>query len=202
MGRTEASLPSGRLLAALDVGAVVWVVVWVVLGIVVAGVVRDLTGLSGTVEQVGAEVERAGAALSLAGDAPIVGETLGDALSLPAETIQGAGTTAREGGAESTATIEALSLMLGIAIAFIPTAPLLFAYLPARVDRAREVGAVRAAADRAGGDPHFQELLARRAAVALSMRRLTAVSPEPWRDLAEGRFEPLADAELERLGAH
>ena len=60
--------------------------------------------------------------------------------------------------------------------------------------------AVRTAADQAGDDPVFAELLARRAAVQLPMRRLVAVSPEPWRDLAEGRFEPLARAELERLG--
>ncbi len=196
MTRSEASLPSGRLLTAIDVAAVAWMVLWIVLGIAVAGQVRELTGLSGTVELVGADVERAGSGLALGGDLPV----LGDALRLPAEAIQEAGRTAREGGAESTATIEALSVMLGLAVGLIPAVPLLAGYLPARVERAREARAVRNAAGRAGDDPALQELLARRAAVTLPMRRLTDASPEPWRDLAEGRFEPLARAELDRLG--
>lgn len=200
MGRTEASLPSGRLLAAVDVAAAGWVLVWVVLGFVVAGATRELTGLSGTVEQVGADVERAGSALELGAGVPVLGEAFAEALRLPAEAIQEAGATAREGGAESTARIEALSLLLGLAVALIPVAPLLAGYLPARVDRAREASAVRAAAEGAGEDPRFQELLARRAAGHLSMRALTAISPEPWSDLAEGRFDRLAEAELDRLG--
>lgn len=200
MRAREASLPTGRLLTAVDVAVAAWVLVWVVLAFVIAGAVEGLTDLSGTVEEVGTDVERAGGALGAVNDLPLVGGAFGDALDFPAETIQEAGTTAREGGASSTATIESLSLLLGLALALIPSAPVLAGYLPARVERAREAEALRRARRQAGDNPVFEEFLARRAAQHMSLRRLTQISPEPWRDLAEGRFEPLARAERERLG--
>lgn len=201
MRTREASLPTGRLLTAVDVAMAAWVLLWVVLAFVIAGLVGGLTELSRTVEEVGADVERAGGALASVDDLPLVGGPFAEALDFPAEAIQEAGTTAREGGASSTGTIQSLSLLLGLAVALIPSAPVLTGYLPARVERAREAEALRGARRQAGEDPALDELLARRAAQHLSLRRLTQITPEPWRDLAEGRFEALAQAERERLGA-
>ena len=194
------SLPAGRTLVALDVAAVAWTVAWIVVGVLVANTVDDLTQLSGTVEEVGAHVEGAGGALGALGELPLVGDAFAEALQIPADGIQEAGRTAREGGASSTGTIETLSALLGLAIALIPSLPVLAAYLPARLERSREVGALLRAREQAGDDPAFQELLARRAAQRLPYDRLVRISPEPWRDLAEGRFDRLARAELERLG--
>jgi hypothetical protein len=81
-----------------------------------------------------------------------------------------------------------------------PSLPLLALYLPARVGRVHEARAVESARDSAAGDPGFEELLARRAAYTLSYRQLGEITAEPWSDLAAGRFERLARAELERLG--
>ena len=200
MRSLEGSLPTGRTLVAWDVAAVAWTVAWIVVGILVATTVDDLTQLSGTVEEVGTHVESAGGALGALGELPLVGDAFAEALRVPAEAIREAGQTARAGGASSTGTIETLSALLGLAIALIPSLPVLGAYLPARLARSGEVRALRDARERAGDDPAFQELLARRAAQRLSYRRLAQVSPEPWRDLAAGRFDRLARAELERLG--
>lgn len=200
MRSVEGSLPTGRTLVALDVAAAAWTVAWIVVGILVANTVDDLTQLSGTVEEVGADVQSAGGALGALGELPLLGDAFAEALQVPAEAIQEAGLTARQGGASSTGTIETLSALLGVTIALIPSLPVLAAYLPARLARSREVRALLDARRRAGDDPAFQELLARRAAHHLSYHRLARVSPEPWNDLAAGRFDRLARAELERLG--
>jgi hypothetical protein len=73
-------------------------------------------------------------------------------------------------------------------------------YVPFRISRAREVRAIRKAAARAQGDPMFQEYLAHRAVENLPYHRLREITPNPWRDLEEGRHSALADAELDRLG--
>jgi hypothetical protein len=44
------------------------------------------------------------------------------------------------------------------------------------------------------------ELLARRALLSRSYADIRAVTEEPFRDLDEGRFRPLAELELRRLG--
>ena len=51
-----------------------------------------------------------------------------------------------------------------------------------------------------GGDPAFEQYLARRAVDVLPWDRLRAISPDPWRDIANGEYRALADAELARLG--
>jgi hypothetical protein len=44
------------------------------------------------------------------------------------------------------------------------------------------------------------EFLARRAVINFSYDRLLSASPQPYRDLEEGRYDALARLELERLG--
>jgi hypothetical protein len=50
-----------------------------------------------------------------------------------------------------------------------------------------------------GGDPRFQEFLARRAIERLPYEDIMAVSAHPWDDMKQGRFAALATAELHRL---
>ena len=202
MRRLEASLPTGRALLALDACVALWVVTWIVMAIVVASKLQGLAELSDTVGTVGGAAETSGAALGALGElapAPF-DEALSGILSGPAAEIQEAGRSAQESGASSRERIETLTALLGLSIALIPSLPLLGTYLPARVGRAREARAIEWALRASGNDPAFQEFLARRAAQSLPYRRLREVSREPWRDLATGRFDRLAGAELERLG--
>jgi hypothetical protein len=60
--------------------------------------------------------------------------------------------------------------------------------------------AVRRALKRAPADPLLVEFLARRAVSNFPYDTLLAVSPQPFRDLEEGRYESLAGLELDRLG--
>lgn len=196
MRRLEAALPSGRALVAIDVALAVWVTAWIVLAILVGRELQGLGDLSDTVVSVGRAAEASGAALGLLGNLPVIG----GAVDFPAGQIQEAGRSAQVTGESSRENIDALTVLLAPTVGLMPSLPLLALYLPARLGRVREAHAIEAARDSAAGDPGFEELLARRAAVTLSYRQLAEVTPEPWRDLAAGRFERLARAELERLG--
>lgn len=194
------SLPSARRLLLVDLALLVWSLTWVATGIAVYSEARGLSELSGTVREVGEAVEAFGASLGTVGDLPVIGGPLGGALEVPSEQVQEAGRSAQESGESSRGSIDALSVLLGMSVALIPSLPLLIIYLPARLSRVREAQAVGAALRHSAGDAAFREFLARRAAQNLSYRRLAEVSGEPWHELAQGRFDRLANAELERLG--
>jgi hypothetical protein len=200
MRRLEASLPAGRWLRVLDAAALTWTVAWIAIAVVIALEVQDRGELSETVATVGGAAEATGAALGVFGDLPLVGGAVADALAAPAAEIREAGQSAQESAEDTQRSVDVLSVLLGLAVALIPSASLMAVYLPARVARAREARAVEAARREAADDPVFHEFLARRAAQNLSFRQLDRVTAEPWRELAEGRFDRLARAELERLG--
>ena len=187
---------SGRAIRVLDAGLVVWMVAWVVLGIAIGREVRHLTRLSDTVVTAGRAVQETGQALQTLEGVPFVGGRIA-ALD---RRIQAAGRSAVVSGEESRASIGNLAVLLTVTIAVIPTVPILALYAPFRISRRRDVRAVRRAAKRAADDPAFEEFLARRAAQNLPYHRLREVSSNPWRDLEEGRYRALADAELRRLG--
>jgi hypothetical protein len=90
--------------------------------------------------------------------------------------------------------------LLAIAVALLPSVPVLGFYLPARLERRREAAALRGALRDHGSDSDFQAFLAMRAIEALGYHRLRQVSPAPWADMEAGRYTALAAAELCRLG--
>jgi hypothetical protein len=185
-----------RLIRVLDVAALVWMATWVVLGFLVAREVRNLRELSDTVVVAGVAVEETGDLLASLEGVPFVGSQVGDV----AERVREAGRSARASGAASRDSTQNLSVLLGLSIGLIPTLPLLGLYAPLRVAWTRETRAVRRALAARPSDPVLTEFLARRAVATLPYHELQAVSPDPFRDLEEGRFEALADRELERLG--
>jgi hypothetical protein len=185
-----------RLIRVLDVAAVVWMATWIVLGFLVAREVRHLRELSDTVVVAGVAVEETGDLLASLEGVPFVGSQVGDV----AERVREAGRSARASGADSRDSTQNLSVLLGLSIGLIPTLPLLGLYAPLRVAWTRETRAVRRALATRPSDPVLTEFLARRAVATLPYQELQAVSPDPFRDLEEGRFEALADRELERLG--
>jgi hypothetical protein len=187
---------SGRSIRALDAGLLVWMVAWIVLGIAIGRQVQNLARLSDTVVTGGRAVQQTGEALRSLEGLPFVG----DRIAQLDERIITAGRSAEASGQDSRRSIGTLAVLLTVAVAVIPTVPVLALYAPFRISRRRDVRAVRRAARRAGDDPAFEEFLARRAAENLPYHRLREVTANPWRDLEEGRYQALADAELTRLG--
>jgi hypothetical protein len=191
-----ANRTGGLAVRLLDAAMVVWVAAWIVFGVAIGRQVEHLRKLSDTVVTAGQAVQQTGQALQTLEGVPFVGERI-TALD---RRIQAAGRSAVASGRDSRSSIGNLAILLTVAIALIPTVPLLTLYAPFRISRRRDVRAIRRAARQAGDDPAFEEFLARRAAENLPYHRLREVTANPWRDLEEGRYAALAAAELARLG--
>jgi hypothetical protein len=131
-----------------------------------------------------------------AGELPLIGEwpqrLAGEVRATAAEIMNR--------GPEITTYGRQLGVLLGVTVALAPVMPVLVPYLPARVSRRRETRALA----RALRDPACRRTtdfyLAHRALSVLPLHRLCRVTGDPWLDLVEGRLQPLADAELARLG--
>jgi hypothetical protein len=187
---------SGRWIRVLDATLVAWIAVWIWLGIAIGHEVSNLSSMSDTAVTAGRAVQVTGQALKNLEQLPFVGERIASV----DRQIEAAGASAVASGQQGRDSIERLAVLLSVAIAVIPSVPILALYVPFRVSRFRDVRTIGRAARRAGSDPAFEEFLARRAAENLPYHRLREVTPNPWRDLEEGRFRPLARAELTRLG--
>jgi hypothetical protein len=185
-----------RTVRILDALVAFWVVAWVVLALFVARGIRDLRDLSTTVAEAGIAIEATGRAVESLAGLPYVGDDIEQAGGRTAE----AGRSAQESGRSSRESTETLSILLGLAIALVPTVPVLTLYAPVRIRRIRDVHAVGRVLAASGGDPTFEEFLARRAAQRLPYHRLREVSANPWRDLDAGRYSELAKVELQHLG--
>lgn len=120
-----------------DVIVIAWSAAWIVLALEVADKVRGLSELSGTVTEVGFAIESAGGTLGELASVPLVG----DRVSQPSGEIKAAGRSAVQSGRSSREDIRDLSTLLGVAVAIIPTVPLLFIYLPLRLGYVRVVAA-------------------------------------------------------------
>lgn len=189
-------VPGVRIRRILDVALTLWVAVWIALAIVIALEVRGLEDLSDTTVKAGRAIETAGTALETIGDIPLIG---GNVRQL-GEQARTAGESAVASGRSSRGSIRDLSILLAVAVALVPSMPVVLLYVPLRVSWSRQVGVVRRALVRRPGDPALTEFLAYRAVQNLPYDTLYAATPSPWRDLEEGRFDALADAELVRLG--
>jgi hypothetical protein len=188
--------PGSRLIRLLDVAVLVWIAGWLVLALLVAREVRDLRELSDTVVVAGVAVEDTGDLVDSLGAVPLVGGQVGQV----AERVREAGRSAQVSGRESRSSVDDLSVLLALAIGLVPTLPLLALYAPLRIAWSRDASAVRRAVESDASDPVLLELLARRALLTQPYERIRAVTSDPFRDLEQGRFAPLADLELNRLG--
>jgi hypothetical protein len=195
-GPRYASPFAGRSARWLDVALVAWIALWIGFAIAISIDIHNLSSLSDTLSSSGQAIGETGQALRQLESLPFVGKQIGTV----ADRLQAVARSAEASGAESRSSVHSLSVLLGIAIALIPTIPVVGLYLPLRVSARRDVRAVRRSLIRAHGDPLFEEFLARRAAQNLPYHLLREASDNPWRDIAEGRTGPLADLELRRLG--
>ena len=190
-----ASLPTGRRVLLLDAALALWAAAWIAMGVAVASSVDDLVVLPDALTSAGGAIEGSGRAIGEL-ELPVVGRPLRG----PGAEIRATGREVTARGRVSRAEVEHASDLLGVAVALIPTLPLLLLYLPPRIGRELEAHALRRTLAEGAGDPALERLLAERAAVSVSYRRLRRLGARPWRDLQEGRHRALAAEELRRLG--
>jgi hypothetical protein len=196
MGMAYPIVTDHRAIRTWDVILSVWVVMWSAIALVIAFEIHDLTRISDTLVDSSEVLEETGVVLTSLRDVPVVGDRVED---VEREIIEAA-RSARISGDASRNNITRLSVLLGLAIAFLPTVPVVGLYVPLRVSWNRDVRAVLKALRESGDDPTFREILARRAAERLPFHQLVDVSSDPWRDLERGHYDALSRAELRRLG--
>jgi hypothetical protein len=185
---------SARAMRRLDAALLIWAAFWIALAIYTAYEVAALRTLSHTVVKAGAATESTGHALEALGHVPFVG---GEISHLAAQATA-AGASARASGGATATTIDRLAVLLGIAIALIPTVPLLALYVPLRLGWRRDRKAIARAVARWDGEPGLEAFLAQRALVQLPFEELRDLG----HDGTEGSppTSELAAAELRRLG--
>lgn len=173
-----------------------WLTLWLVVGAWSGVTLWQLSELGDTVTNSGRAIRSAGEALTVVGNVPLVGER-------PAELgqeVTATGTDIADRGQQVKGQLQQLSLLLGLAIALMPTTPVLGLYVPLRVARHRETTELRAALAEHGETLEFDRYLAERAVHSLTFASVHRLVGDPWLAIAEGRARPLAEAELARLG--
>ncbi len=195
-------LPGGRAILAVDAILIAWTVVWIVVGVEVAHQLHGLSDLSTTVAKTGRAVNGTASLFSALANIklPVIGNPFGPQIAHLAGQVQQAAQSAQRTGAATHDSIRSLSPLLGVAIAVIPSIPLLALYVPLRASRVSEARSLRDALGRDGGrDLRLRRYLAERALDNLPHRRLRALGIEPWHEPGEHR-DALAAAELAHLG--
>ena len=148
-----------RTLRRSDAVAVAWIITWIVVGLAVAYEIWRFTALSDSTVDSGQALARAGEGLSGLADVPVIGprtEELGQQVTTTAGQIV-------TSGEEAGASIRGLSILIGLAVALIPTGSALFLYLPFRRRRSRDSAAIVSALRRDGLSPDLTQYLADRA---------------------------------------
>ncbi len=179
-----------------DLLVLAWVVGWVLIGQWVHGLISALSAPAGPLRSAGTELtERMSDIAGRITEIPLVG---GD-LDAPFEGAAGVGNDLVAAGDQLEQSVDRVAWVVSVLAAGTPIVLVLGAYL-----LLRWLGARRAAAlGRDRQQPQAQELLALRALVHQSPRRLQAVVDDPlgaWRSGDPALIADLADLELRQVG--
>lgn len=159
--------------------------------------VERLTVFGSAVSDTGTSIEKGfGSAANAVGSVPIVGDSLANALN---GAGSGAGSNVTALGQQGNEYVHRLALILGLAVALLPILVLLIAVLPRRIRQIRSLTAATSLLTNSA-DPAIRRILASRAAFALPYGVLAAYTPDPFGDLAAGRYDALVAATLENAG--
>ena len=190
-----ALLPSGRTLRRWDLATAVYVLASLAVGAIAGWQIWSLADLHRSLLEAADALTLTARAIGLVGEVPVVGagaDQLAGSITDTAEEVRRNAVTVRT-------QMHALAVVVGVAVALLPTVPLVAVYLPLRVARAREVAGLKRKL--AGPvDPMLVEHLAHAALNRVPYSELRHVSGRPWQDVEQGRHRPLAAAELKRLG--
>lgn len=207
-----------RRARTLDALALAWVALWLVVAFALGSAAWGLGDVTDAARQAASGTDQAGRAVEELGDLPLVPDRVG---ALGASIRDSAGRLDDQALAARTS-IHRLAIGLALAVLAVATAPVWLVHLPLRARRARAVASLRAMlgpapavhrGDRAGPSPEAgadpdepvrraaaSAYLAHRAVAHLPPQRLLAITADPAGDLAAGRHDALARAELARLG--
>jgi len=179
----------------INVALVAWAAFWIGIAAYTAYEVSALRSLSATVVKAGAATESTGHALAALNGVPFVGSEVGRL----AQQAIAAGASARASGAASGSTIDRLAVLLGIAIALIPTLPFLSLYIPLRMSWRRDRKALQRAVAQWDGETGLEAFLAQRALAHLPFHELRGLGwdGDPGSSASTSN---LATAELKRMG--
>ncbi|MGH3535401.1 MAG: hypothetical protein ACRDQV_02155 [Pseudonocardiaceae bacterium] len=136
-----------------------------------------------------------GHTLGVLAQLPLVGPRIGPV----AASVQQTAASTRGNAVEAAASVHVLAVVIGVAIAAVPMAPLLGGYLPLRLARLQQIRDLRRVLAAGPVDPRFIAYLAHGAVARLPYDRLIGTTSDPWGDLVAGRHHELAAAELRRL---
>jgi hypothetical protein len=192
--RERARVLLGDLLVIAAIALFAW------LGLKVHDAVDDLVVLGSGVEQSGTAIEDGfGAAAEALGGAPLVGDELSGSLN---EVGERSGRPIADAGRDGQDRVRTLATLLGLLTFGLPTAVVLWAFLPRRMARARLLTeAARALGS--GADPDGEErrrLIAMRAAFSLPYGFLLRFTADPLGDLAARRYDRLVEAAFAHVG--
>lgn len=180
----------------LDVLAVVWVVAWLVAAVALGSAAWGVGDVTDAARQAASGTDQAGRAVEELGDLPLVPDRVGEL----GGSIRESAASLDDRALDARSSIHRLAVALAVAVFALATAPVWLVHLPLRSRRARAVRAVRAFLDRPAAPGRARAWLAQRAVVHLPPDRLLAITDDPAGDLAAGRHDALARAELARLG--
>ena len=182
---------------ATDAAVLLAVVLFAWLAFAVHDAVDELASLGQGVQDAGGAVQSGfESAAGSVEDAPVVGGQISDGLSdaggSASEPVREAGEAGEEG-------VHDLARLLGWLTFLLPTAFVLYRFLPGRI---RQVRKLTAASHVLGGsaEPERRRLVAMRAAFALPYGALLRHTRDPLGDLAAERYDPLVAAALEDAG--
>ncbi|MGY1669143.1 hypothetical protein [Geodermatophilus sp. SYSU D00710] len=183
-------------LRLLDGLVLAWVVLWMVLGAWTGHEIGQLTSVSDAAEASSRAADRAGDALQSLRDLPIVGGDAGDL----GDEVRAAAQEVAADAAETRVTVRRIGMLVGVVVALLPQTPVLWSYLPRRLARRADDGALERRLSSVTVDEALTAYLAHRAVHRLPYRRLRTLTHDPVGDLGAGRHDALARAELDRLG--
>lgn len=179
-----------------DLAVLAWVGAWVLVGRWVHGLINALAAPAQPLRSAGTGLsERMTDIAGRVTEIPLVG----DDLDAPFTGAAGVGTDLVAAGDSLETSVEQVAWVVSLLAAGTPIILVLGAYLLLRGLGMRRAAALGRDRDR----PHAQELLAMRALVHQSPRRLQAVADDPlaaWRSGDPALVADLADLELRRVG--
>jgi hypothetical protein len=184
-----------------DVATWIWVAFWAVLGLKIQDVIASFAEAGRVLQAGGTNIQGAGATMGSAmADVPLVGPGINDLTT-------GAFATAGEPfiyvGRELESMLILVARLLALLVIAVMVIPWLSRYLPWRAERLARVRAAHKVIRRSASgmsDAAMERALANRALNRLSYQELLEHTSDPFGDFATGRYDRLAQAELNSVG--
>lgn len=186
-----------KSLTLSDFALAAWVGFCILLSVLIGREVRELGRFGTTMDQTANALEEISSALEAIAEVPLVGGSVGEIAGELAATAD----RIRESASDTRSAADNLSVLLAIAVAIVPTAPVIALYVPYRTRQIRETSELLRSIHSSRNGAHFaRNYLANRALNELTYDRLSRLGHDPWALVRQGNVDRLAREELKRLG--